>query len=42
MKEGRFKLDIGKKFFLMRVVRLRQRFSIEVVAAPPWKCPRPG
>ncbi|KAK4825143.1 hypothetical protein QYF61_024140 [Mycteria americana] len=33
-KEGRFRLDIGKKFFTMRVVRHRNRLSREVADAP--------
>jgi len=34
MKEGRFKLDIKKKFFTMRVVRHWHRLSREAVDAP--------
>ncbi|KFR12151.1 hypothetical protein N306_10939, partial [Opisthocomus hoazin] len=33
-KEGRFSLDIGKKFFTMRVVRPWHRLPREAVAAP--------
>jgi len=34
LKEGRFRLDIRKKFFTMRVVKYWHRLPIEVVDAP--------
>jgi len=34
LKEGRFRLDIRKKFFTMRVVKYCNRLPSETVAAP--------
>jgi len=34
LKEGRFRLDIRKKFFTMRVLRSRNRLPGEIVDAP--------
>ncbi|KFQ20090.1 hypothetical protein N332_01880, partial [Mesitornis unicolor] len=37
LKEGSFRLDIRKKFFIMRVVKYWNRLSREMVDAPSLK-----
>jgi len=37
LEEGRFRLDIRKKFFTVMVMRQWSRLPREVVDAPPWK-----
>ena len=41
LEEGRLRLDIRKKFFIVRVVRHWHRLPSEAVDAP-WKHSRPG
>jgi len=41
-KEGRFRLDIRREFFTLRVLRPWPTLPREALAAPPWQCSRPG
>ena len=41
-KERRYRLDISKKYFTMRVVRQWNRLPSEAVNAHPWRCSVPG
>ena len=41
VKEGRFRSDIRKRFFTVRVVRCWKKFAKELWLPPPWQCSRP-
>jgi len=41
-KEGRYRLDVRKKFFTIRVVKHSNRLPRQVVDAPCWKHSRTG
>ena len=40
LKEGRFRLDMRKKVFMIRMVRQWHRLPREVVDPHPWRQPR--
>jgi len=42
LKEGRFRLDIRGKFFIMRVVRCWNSCPERLWMPRPWRCSRPG
>ena len=42
LEESRYRLDIRKKLFTVRMVRQWNRLRSNVVNAPPWRCSRPG
>jgi len=42
LEESRYRLDIRKKIFTVRMVRQWNRLRSNVVDAPPWRCSRPG
>ena len=43
LKKGRFRLDIRKKFFPMRVVKnIGTGCPEKLWLPPPWQCSRPG